>query len=135
MTQAQRWILGQLLDQYDHVEAALQSVEERIRQEVETSADPFVPEAVPLLDTIPGIGETVAQIIVAEIGVDMERFPTANHLASWAGMCPGNNESAGNARAARRPKAVATCGRRWCKPPGRRVTKRGRIWPRSINAW
>jgi transposase len=95
MTQAQRWILGQLLDQYAQVEAALQRVEERIRQEVDNSADPFVPEAVQLLDTIPGVGETVAQIIVAEIGVDMTRFPTANHLASWAGMCPGNNESAG----------------------------------------
>ena len=109
-TQAQRWILAELLDQYEHVEAALQRVEERIRQEVETSADPFVGEAVQLLDTIPGVGETVAQIIVAEIGVDMDRFPTDHHLASWAGVCPGNNESAGG-RVAKRPKAVATCGR------------------------
>jgi transposase len=94
-TQAQRWILTELLDQYAQVEAALQRVQERIRQEVENSADPFVPEAVQLLDTIPGVGETVAQIIVAEIGVDMDRFPTAHHLASWAGVCPGNHESAG----------------------------------------
>jgi transposase len=84
-----------LLDQYDHVEAALQRVAERISQEVDSSADPFVPKAVPLLDTIPGVGETVAQIIGAEIGVDMGRFPPANHWASWAGRCPGNNESAG----------------------------------------
>jgi transposase len=104
LTAAQRWILGQLLDQYDHVETALRSAEERIRQEVESSADPFVPEAVQLLDTIPGIGETVAQIIVAEIGVDMERFPTANHLASWAGMCPGNNESAGKRKGGKTTK-------------------------------
>src|SRR5881398_2772909 len=55
VTPAQRWILGQLLDQYDQVEAALQSVAERIRQEVDSSADPFVPEAVQLLDTVPGI--------------------------------------------------------------------------------
>ena len=103
-TPAQRWILGQLLDQYDHVEAALQSVAERSRQEVDRSADPFVPEAVKLLDTIPGIGETVAQIIVAEIGVDMERFSTANHLASWAGMCPGNNESAGKRKSGKTTK-------------------------------
>ena len=71
---------------------------------MDTSADPFVPEAVKLLDTIPGIGETVAQIIVAEIGVDMERFPTANHLASWAGMCPGNNESAGKRKSGKTTK-------------------------------
>jgi hypothetical protein len=57
------------------------SVSRRIRQEVDSSAAPFVPEAVQLLDTIPGIGETVAQIIVAEIGADMDCFPTANHLA------------------------------------------------------
>lgn len=102
--QAQRWILGQLLDQYDHVGAALQRAEERIRQEVETSADPFVPDAVPLLDTIPGVGETGAQIIVAEIGVDMARFPTANHLASWAGMCPGNTERAGKRKSGKTTK-------------------------------
>jgi transposase len=47
------------------------------------------------LDTIPGVNQRVAQIIIAEIGVDMVRFPTAAHLASWAGVCPGNNESAG----------------------------------------
>jgi transposase len=104
VTQAQRWILAELLAQYEHVEMALQRAEERIRQEVENSADPFVPEAVQLLDTIPGIGETVAQIIVAEIGVDMERFPTDHHVASWAGMCPGNNESAGKRKSAKTTK-------------------------------
>jgi len=103
-TQAQRWILGQLLEQYEQVEAALQRAEERIGQEVESSPDPFVPEAVQLLDTIPGVGETVAQIIVAEIGVDMGRFPTDNHLASWAGMCPGNNESAGKRKSGKTTK-------------------------------
>ena len=95
MTAAQRWVLGQVLDQYDQVAAALTRVEDRITPAVERSPDPFVPEAVQLLDTIPGVGETVAQSIVAEIGVDMSRFPTDHHLASWAGRCPGNNESAG----------------------------------------
>jgi transposase len=104
MTEAQRWVLGQLLDQYDQSEAALRRVEERLTQEVESSPDPFVPDAVKLLDTIPGVGETVAQIIVAEIGVDMERFPTDHHLASWAGMCPGNNESAGKRKSGKTSK-------------------------------
>ena len=104
MTETQRWVLGQLLDQYDQLEAALTRVEERIRQEVESSPDPFVPEAVKLLDTIPGVGETVAQIIIAEIGVDMERFPTDHPLASWAGMCPGNNESAGKRKSGKTTK-------------------------------
>jgi transposase len=47
------------------------------------------------LTSIPGIGIRHAQVILAEIGTDMTRFPTAGHLASWAGMCPGNHESAG----------------------------------------
>lgn len=52
-------------------------------------------EAVRLLDSIPGINPRAAQGILAEIGTDMSRFPTAGHLASWAGMCPGNHESGG----------------------------------------
>ncbi|HEX4714653.1 MAG TPA: IS110 family transposase [Ktedonobacteraceae bacterium] len=52
-------------------------------------------EAVVLLDSIPGINQRAAEGILAEIGIDMSRFPTAGHLASWAGMCPGSNESAG----------------------------------------
>jgi transposase len=52
-------------------------------------------QAVALLCTIPGISQRSAQGILAEIGIDMSRFPTAGHLASWSGMCPGNHESAG----------------------------------------
>jgi transposase len=47
------------------------------------------------LETIPGVGRRLAEIILAEIGPDMSRFPSAAHLASWAGMCPGNHESGG----------------------------------------
>jgi len=50
---------------------------------------------VTLLDTIPGVDQRTAQVIVAETGADMSRFASSAHLASWAGMCPGNNESAG----------------------------------------
>ena len=52
-------------------------------------------QAIMLLCTIPGISRRAAEIILAEIGLDITRFPTAKHLASWAGMCPGNHESAG----------------------------------------
>ncbi|MBM4429685.1 MAG: IS110 family transposase [Chloroflexi bacterium] len=55
-------------------------------------------QAVALLDTIPGIDCRLAEVIVAEVGVDMQRFPNADHLASWAGVAPGNNESAGKRR-------------------------------------
>ena len=56
--------------------------------------EPFAAQ-VTALCTIPGISNRTAQVIISEIGVDMSRFPTAAHLASWAGLCPGNNESAG----------------------------------------
>jgi transposase len=95
MTEAHRGVLGQLPEQYDQVEAALTRVAARIKQEVETRADPCVPEAVQLLETLPGVGETGAQIIVGEIGVEMERLPTDHPLASGAGLGPGNPESAG----------------------------------------
>jgi len=51
-----------------------------------------------LLDTIPGVNRRTAEVLIAETGGDMRRFPSAAHLASWAGMCPGNNESAGKHR-------------------------------------
>ncbi len=63
--------------------------------------DPYE-AAVTLLVTIPGVSQRTAEVILAEIGADMSRFPTAGHLASWAGMCPGNNESAGKHRSGRR---------------------------------
>lgn len=64
-----------------------------------------------LLTTMPGISDLVAQVVVAEIGVDMSRFPTAAHLVSWAGLCPRNDESAGKRRSTR----VRPTGQ-WLKP-------------------
>lgn len=104
LSPAQRWILGELLERYQELEAALAKVNEHIGQEVAHSPDPFVQEAVQLLDTIPGVGEQVAQTLVAEFGVDMSRFPSPRHLASWAGMCPGNQESAGKVKSGKTTK-------------------------------
>lgn len=104
LTEAQRWVLKELLDEYDRVEAAIGKVEQRTRMEVQRSKDPFVAKAVVLLDTIPGIAETVAHTVVSEIGVDMTVFGSSAHLASWAGMCPGNNESAGKRKSGKTTK-------------------------------
>ncbi|EGD50528.1 transposase IS116/IS110/IS902 family protein [Thermoanaerobacter ethanolicus JW 200] len=57
-----------------------------------------------LLDTIPGVGRRTAEQIIAEIGTNMEQFPSAAHLCSWAGLCPGHNESAGKQKPARTRK-------------------------------
>lgn len=67
---------------------------ERLDEEVATRMRPFEPE-IERLDGIPGIGRRAVEEILTEIGVDMSRFPSAAHLASWAKLCPGNNESAG----------------------------------------
>ena len=61
-------------------------------------------EALTRLDTIPGVGRRTAEVLVAEIGTDMQRFPTAGHCAAWAGMCPGQNESGGKRRSGRTRK-------------------------------
>ena len=62
------------------------------------------------LETIPGVGRRTAEILAAEIGLDMNRFPSAAHLASWAGMCPGNYESAG-----KRQKGKTRKGSKWLR--------------------
>ena len=95
LTAAQRWVLTELLTRYDELTAAQGRVAIRLQEELAQSADPFVAAAVERLDTIPGIGPEVAQTIVAEIGTDMTKFPSDRHLASWAGLCPGNHQSAG----------------------------------------
>jgi len=63
-------------------------------------------ELIDHLSNISGIAQRSAEIIISEIGVDMERLPTAGHLATWAGVAPGNNESAGKML---KPKKVARC--------------------------
>ena len=90
------------IDHIDHVAIMIVGLDDRI----EAVLDPFS-EPVRLLRTIPGIGERAAQVIISEIGVDMSRFPTAAHLASWAGLCPGNNESAGKHKSGRTRKGNA----------------------------
>ena len=60
-------------------------------------------QAVELLDTIPGVDRRLAEVMVAEMGIDMSRFPSERHLASWAGVAPGNNESAGKRRSGKTP--------------------------------
>ena len=80
LTDTQRWVLGELLRRYDALETALARVEAPIRQAIEESPDPFGAAAVPLLDTIPGVGEPVAQTIVAEMG---ERCRSVYRQIPW----------------------------------------------------
>jgi hypothetical protein len=79
----------------EHMEAEI----EEVNAKVEERMRPFDPQ-IALLDQIPGIARRSAEQILAEIGVDMSRFPTADHLASWARVCPGNDQSGGKRRSA-----------------------------------
>src|SRR5213594_2914373 len=85
-----RFLLRELLDHLYFVESKMR----RIEQEVEERLGPFQSE-VARLCTIPGVDRVTAWGLLAEIGLDMSQFPDARHLASWAGLCPGNHESAG----------------------------------------
>ncbi len=94
-----RFLLTELLCQIDSLDETL----ERFDEQIEQYCRPFE-AAVALLDTIPGVGRETAELIVSEIGADMSPFPTANHLAAWAGLAPGNHESAGKRRSGRTRK-------------------------------
>lgn len=84
------------LDHVDQIDAHIATIDARI----EHVTGPFARQLAHLM-TVPGIAEVAARVVIAEVGVDMSVFPTAGHLASWAGLCPGNNESAGKHRSGR----------------------------------
>lgn len=106
VTEHHRIMLRLYLDHIDATGRAIKSIE----QHVEAALEPFR-KAVELIVTVPGIGHDVAAAVVAEIGVDMTRFPTEAHLISWAGLCPRSDESAGKRRSTRIRE-----GAPWLKP-------------------
>jgi len=105
VTEHHRFLLRLHLDHVDHLGELIGRLGARIGE----ALAPFA-EAAERLQTIPGISQRVAETVVAELGTNMAQFPTADHLASWAGMCPGNNESAGKRRSGHTTK-----GNRWLK--------------------
>jgi transposase len=91
MAAHQRFLVAQQLAHIDFLDEAIERVSSAIAERLR----PAEQTAVERLDTIPGVGRLTAEVLIAEIGADVTRFPTARHLASWAGMCPGHRESAG----------------------------------------
>jgi transposase len=99
VTDHHRFQLEMLLKQIESLEGLIEEYTARI----DAAMGPFA-EAEARLRTIPGIGAASAEVILAEIGADMGVFPSAGHLASWAGLCPGNHESGGKRRSGRTTK-------------------------------
>jgi transposase len=89
-------VVGAILSHLDFLDEQI----ELLSDAIEEALVPFAP-AIELLCSIPGVQRRTAEVIVAEIGTDMSRFPSAGHLASWAGQCPGNDRSAGKTRSGR----------------------------------
>ncbi len=101
VTRRHRFLLRLHLQQIDALDAAIAEID----QEVDADVEPFR-AAIALLTTIPGVSALSARVILAEIGRDMSRFPTAGHLISWAGLCPKSDESAGKRRSTRMRKGA-----------------------------
>jgi transposase len=105
VTDHHRFQLRLLMEQVEGLEGWIGEIAARIA----TLMSPFA-AAARRLETIPGVGRQAAEVIVAEVGVDMTKFPTAGHLAVWAGMSPGNNRSGGKRR-----REKTTKGSRWLR--------------------
>jgi len=105
ITEHHRFLLRALLDQIE----ALEGLIARFDAQIDQAMVPFA-VAAERLQGIPGVGEQAAEVIVAEVGTDMAKFPSAGHLASWAGMCPGNDQSAGKQR-----NGKTTKGSQWLR--------------------
>jgi transposase len=106
MTEHHRWMLRVLHEQLVFLETQITKLEAKIQEQLSDYQ-----EAIALCTTIPGIEEVAAANLLAEIGVNMAQFPSAQHLASWAGICPGNHESAGK-RLSGKPRKGSTWLRR-----------------------
>jgi transposase len=101
VTPHHRGMLQLHLDLVDALETALKTIDDNVGKALEP-----IRARAQLLTTMPGISDIAAQVVVAEIGVDMSRFPSPGHLVSWAGLCPRNDESAGKRRSTRVRKSA-----------------------------
>jgi len=102
-TPLQRALLSQILGHIDELERRIASLDELVERYMAEYA-----EALAAIDQIPGVGTRSAQVILAEIGMDMSRFPSAEHLCSWAGIVPGNHQSAGKRKSGKTNKGNKT---------------------------
>jgi transposase len=131
-TEHHRYLLGQLLSHLDELENQREQLSRRIRGQL----DELLPAADPQrLDGVVGVNRTTIENVIAEIGVDLSVFPDAHHLASWCGICPGNEQSAG-----KRLRSRTRQGNRWLRRALTEAawaasTPKTATWQRSIAGW
>ena len=115
-----RFIVAEILTHLDFLDEAI----ERVSQEVSNRIAPFS-KKVELMDLVPGINQRVAEGVLSEMGVDMSCFPSHGHAASWTGLCPGNNESAGKRKSGKTRKGNQWLRRYLIEASWAAVRKRG----------
>ena len=99
LTPIQKKLVQAILDHIDDMSRRIKDLDDIINKEMKDYED-----AIKKIEELPGIGTRSAEVILAEIGIDMSRFPTAAHISSWSGLCPGNNESAGKRKSGKTNK-------------------------------
>lgn len=102
-TSLQRRLLAQVVDHIDDMTRRIENMDDIIKEYMKHYED-----AISAIDELPGIARRSAEVIIAEIGIDMHRFPSAAHLCSWAGVCPGNHQSAGKRKHGKTTKGNKT---------------------------
>jgi transposase len=130
VTDHHRFLLQTLMEQERHLEGQIERYDGRIAEAMR----PFA-EAEAQLKTIPGVGTQAAEVIIAEIGADMSRFPTAAHLCSWAGMSPGNEVSAGKRHSGRTTKGSAWLRSLLVQVAWAAVRTKGTIFKAQYHRW
>ncbi|WP_143414975.1 IS110 family transposase [Geobacillus sp. E263] len=128
LTEHQLFMIRQSWKHIESLESLLREIEERIDQLLQAYK-----QEMELLVTIPGVKKETAAVIIAEIGVDMGQFPTSQHLASWAGVAPGNHESAGKRKSTRTTKGnphikSALCEAAWALSRCRNQRLAAKYW-------
>lgn len=123
--------LDLIRDCWEHIEYLEKSLA-NLERKIEAHLNPYR-EEYELLQTIPGVSETTAAALIAEIGVDMDQFPSADHLSSWAGVAPGNHESAGKKKSTKSLKGnshtkVALCEAAWAVARTRNNALSTKFW-------